>query len=149
MHSTCVLSRVSHVRLCATLWTVACQDPLSIGFSRQEYWSGLVCPSPEVFPTHGLNPSLICLLHWQAGSLPLAPPGASPRLYPRTPQLQHRSNQVPQLAAWGLGETLPFASQILCLCATDVLAVASGSLNHQDGDTRRSGRVLTWLFVRI
>ena len=35
----------SHVRLCATLWTVACQFPLPMGFSRQEYWSGLLLGS--------------------------------------------------------------------------------------------------------
>ena len=39
-----VLSRFSLVQLCATLWTVACQAPLSKEFSRQEYWSGLPCP---------------------------------------------------------------------------------------------------------
>ena len=38
------LSRFSRVRLFATLWTVARQAPLSMGFSRQEYWSGLPCP---------------------------------------------------------------------------------------------------------
>ena len=42
--SACVLSRFSRVRLCATLWTAACQAPLSMRFSRQEYWSGLPCP---------------------------------------------------------------------------------------------------------
>ena len=45
MH-TCVLSHFSHVQICATLWTVACQAPLSMGFSRQEYWSGLPRPLP-------------------------------------------------------------------------------------------------------
>ena len=42
----CVLSRFSYVHLRATLWTVARQAPLSMGFSRQEYWSGLPCPPP-------------------------------------------------------------------------------------------------------
>ena len=37
-------SRFSHVHLCATPWTIARQLPLSLGFSRQEYWSGLPCP---------------------------------------------------------------------------------------------------------
>ena len=45
MHA-CMLSRFSCVRLCATLWTAAHQAPLSTGFSRQEYWSGLPFPSP-------------------------------------------------------------------------------------------------------
>ena len=41
-----LLSRFSHVRLCATPWTAAYQAPLSMGFSRQEYWSGVPLPSP-------------------------------------------------------------------------------------------------------
>ena len=43
---SCVLSYLSPVRLFVTPWTVACQPPLSMGFSRQEYWSGLPCPPP-------------------------------------------------------------------------------------------------------
>ena len=52
----CLLSRFSHVQLFATLWTVALQSPLSMGFSRQEYWSGLPflpiggLPDPEIKP---------------------------------------------------------------------------------------------------
>ena len=41
-----LLSHFSHVRLCATPWTAAHQAPLSLGFSRQEHWSGLPFPSP-------------------------------------------------------------------------------------------------------
>ena len=44
-----VLSRFSHVRLFATPWTVAHQAPLSMGFSRHEYWNGLPLPSPGTF----------------------------------------------------------------------------------------------------
>ena len=36
--------------LCVTSWAIVCQAPLSIGFSREEYWSGLSCPSPEDLP---------------------------------------------------------------------------------------------------
>ena len=70
--NTCMLSHFSHVQLFATPWTVAHQAPLSMGFFRQEYWSGLPCPSPG----DALNPGieLTSLLHWQVGSLPLAPP---------------------------------------------------------------------------
>ena len=39
-----------------TPWTVACQDPLSIGFSRTEYWSGLPCPPPANLPNPGIEP---------------------------------------------------------------------------------------------
>ena len=46
MHA-CVLSCFGHVLLFATLWTVARQAPLSMGFSRQEYWGGLPCPFPN------------------------------------------------------------------------------------------------------
>ena len=46
----------SHVQLCVTLWTVAHQAPLSMGFSRQEYWSGLPCPSPGDLPDPGIEP---------------------------------------------------------------------------------------------
>ena len=60
----CMLSHLSHVQLCAMLQTVACQAPRSIGFSRQEYWSGLPCPPLEIFPTQGWNLSLLHLLAW-------------------------------------------------------------------------------------
>ena len=40
----------------ATPWTVACQTPLSMGFSRQEYWSGLPFPSPGDLPNPGIEP---------------------------------------------------------------------------------------------
>ena len=69
--NNCVPSHFSHVQLFATLWIVTWQTPLSMGFSRQEYWGGLQFPPPEDLP----DPCLLCLLHWQAGSLPLAPPG--------------------------------------------------------------------------
>ena len=69
------LSHFSRMRLLATSWTVPCQAPLSMGFSRQEYWSGLPFPSPGILLTRALNPHLLCLLQWQAGSSPLAPPG--------------------------------------------------------------------------
>ena len=49
----------------------ACHTPLSLGFSRQEYWSGLLFPSPGVFWIQGSNLNLLCFLRWQADSLPL------------------------------------------------------------------------------
>ena len=51
-----MLSYFSRVRLFATLWTVAYQAPLSIGFSRQEYWSGLPYPAPGDLPDPGIKP---------------------------------------------------------------------------------------------
>ena len=47
---------LSHVLLFATPWTVAYYAPLSMGFSRQEYWSGLPFPSPEDLPDPGIKP---------------------------------------------------------------------------------------------
>ena len=65
-----VLSHFGHVQLFVTLWTVDYQAPVSMGFSRQEYWSGLLCIHP------GTQPAVLTShLHWQAGSLPLLPPG--------------------------------------------------------------------------
>ena len=51
-------SHFSHVWLFATLWTVARQASLSLGFSRQEYWSGLPCPSPRDLLDPGMEPVL-------------------------------------------------------------------------------------------
>ena len=51
-----VQSHFSCVQLFATLWTVARKSPLSMGFSRQEYWSGLWCPPPGDLPDPGIEP---------------------------------------------------------------------------------------------
>ena len=51
------ISCFSHVRLCATPQTVAHQAPLSMGLSRQEYWSGLPHPSPGDLPDPGIEPT--------------------------------------------------------------------------------------------
>ena len=52
----CVLSLFSRVWLCETLWTVACQAPQSVGFSRQVYWNWLPCPPPADLPDPGIEP---------------------------------------------------------------------------------------------
>ena len=69
----CVWS-LSRVRLFATPWTIACQSPLSMGFSRQEFWSGLSFPSPEDLPEPGIEPWSPAL---QADSLPFELQGSS------------------------------------------------------------------------
>ena len=74
---TCVLSHFSHVRLFATPWTVGCQAPLSMAFSGQEYWSGLLCLPPGDLPNPGAEPTCLKPPALQAGSLSLAPPGKS------------------------------------------------------------------------
>ena len=71
----CLLSRLIHVRLSVTLWTIALQAPLSMRFSRQECWSGWPClppgdlPDPEIEPTSLVSPA------WAGRSLPLVSPG--------------------------------------------------------------------------
>ena len=62
---------LSHVRFFATPWSVACQAPLSMEFSRQEYWSGLPIPSPEDLPDPGIEPRSPSL---QADAIPSEPP---------------------------------------------------------------------------
>ena len=70
-----VLSCLSLVSLLATLWTVPCQAPLSMRFSRQVDWSGLPCPPPEDPPNPGIKPGPTAL---QADSLSSEPPGKPP-----------------------------------------------------------------------
>ena len=69
-----MLSRFSHVQLFATLWTVACQAPLSMAFPGKNTGVGCHTLLQGIFPTQGSNPHIFCLLPWQVGSLPLAPP---------------------------------------------------------------------------
>ena len=77
MHA-CMLSHFSHVWLFEILWTIACQAPLPMGFSRKEYWSRLLFPCSEDLPDSGIKPrshaSCIgrCVLyHWQGTTISL------------------------------------------------------------------------------
>ena len=63
---------LSGVRLSSTTWTVAYQAPPSVGFSKQEYWSGLPFPSPGDLPNPGVEPGSPAL---QGDALPYEPPG--------------------------------------------------------------------------
>ena len=66
------MKSLSRVQIFATLWTIAHQAPLSMGFSRQEYWSGLPFPSPGDLPNPGIEPWSPAL---QADALSSEPPG--------------------------------------------------------------------------
>ena len=83
---------LSRIQLFVTLGTVACQSPLSMGFSRQEYWSGLPhsasgdLPDPGIKPLYPMAPAL------QLNSLPLASPG------------KHSNLQGTGIRRWGLWE---------------------------------------------
>ena len=68
----CVLS---HVQFFTTPWTVARQVPLSMEFSRQEYWSGLPFPSPGNLPDPGIEPKSLASPALAGGFFTTAPPG--------------------------------------------------------------------------
>ena len=65
---------LSHVQLFATPWTVACQAPLSMGFPRQEYWSGLPFPSLGDLPDPQIEHSSLKSPALQVNPLPTKPP---------------------------------------------------------------------------
>ena len=77
------MTSLSCVRLFVTSWTVAHQAPLSMGFSRQEYWSGLPFLSPRDLPNPGIKPGSPAL---QADALPSEPPG-KPKVKMKVAQL--------------------------------------------------------------
>ena len=69
---------LSHARLSATPWAVAQQAPLPLGFSRQEYWSGLPFPPPGDLPDPGIEPRPPVCPALQVDSFRLRPPGRRP-----------------------------------------------------------------------
>jgi len=88
---------LSHVWLFATLWTVACQDPLSTEFSRQQYWSGLPFPLPGDLPDPRIKPHVCCLgrqilYHWVAWEAPIV--GLLLTIFPLFPFLSGLYNQI-------------------------------------------------------
>ena len=89
-----LLSRFSRVRLCATPWTTAYQTPPSMGFSREEYWSGVPLPSPQVElktyqtdadPTNHFTGSIRKPAHVTEDASPPDPPNGlqAPPVYPK------------------------------------------------------------------
>ena len=103
------------VRLCATPWTLARQAPLSIGFLRQEYWSGLPCPPPGDLPNPGIKPKSPAL---QAGSLPLSHQGSPLKSssYINWHKLSSRYQETvreKQMASWQ-GQIAAIGQTVLC-----------------------------------
>ena len=82
---------LSHVQLFATPWTVAYQVPPSMGFSRQECWSGLPFPSPGDLPDPGIEPGSPAL---QTDALPSEPPGKPKCCHHRTPLLHNLDEPI-------------------------------------------------------
>ena len=69
-----MLSPFSYVQLFTTPWIVSDQAPLSMGFSRQEYWNGFPFPPPGDLPNPGIEPQFPAV---QADALPSEPPGTA------------------------------------------------------------------------
>ena len=82
----CIVAQ-SCLTLCDPM-TVACQAPLSMGFSRQEYWSGLPCPPPRDLPNPGMEPLPPCIA---GGFFPAEPLGKPPTL----PYIQLKPEYLP------------------------------------------------------
>ena len=72
-----MLTCCSSVRLSAALRTVARQAPLSVEFPRQDYWSGLPCPSPGNLPKPGIESTSLASLALAGGFFTTEPPGKS------------------------------------------------------------------------
>ena len=95
----CVLRHLSHARLFAILWATARQASLSMGFSRQEYWSGLTCPPPGDLPDPGIEP----------------PSPSVPALQTDSLLLSHQGN--PQILLFYINYALVFIIILICKVA--------------------------------
>ena len=102
--NACVLSRFRHVRLFVTPWIVAHQAPLSMGFSRQEYWSGFAMPSSKGSSCPGIKPASLkspalaggfftTSATWKANSVKFSCSVLSDSLWPH--ELQHARPPCP------------------------------------------------------
>ena len=122
-------------------WTIACQAPPSMGFSRQNYWSGLPCAPPGDLPNPGIEPQdLLCLLLWQVGSLPLVPPGKLLRgikyiqniVWPYPPSISRRPSFSPNetLYSWNnrSSSSSPFGPSTVCARTPTALGTSSYSI---------------------
>ena len=93
----CVQSRV---RLCSTLWTVARQAPLSIGFSGQEYWSGSPFPPPADLSDAGIEPASLTSPELAGGFFTTRGPWETPKVKGSI-CVAHRGQQVVLVAGGG------------------------------------------------
>ena len=105
----------SRVRLFATPWTVAHQTPPSVGFSRQEYWSGLPFPSPGDLPNPGIEPRSSAL---QEDSLPSEPTGKPVKTNIQTQTQEKYCHQIEFAFPSQLWTALLFS---ICLGITEIL----------------------------
>ena len=77
MQHACLLSHFSHVQFFVTPWTVAHQAPLSMGFPREEYWSGFSCPPPGDLSIPGIEPASLMSPALEDGLFTSRFPGSS------------------------------------------------------------------------
>ena len=108
----CMIRCFSYVWLCMTPWTAACQAPLSMGFSRQVYWSGLLCPPLGDLPDSGIEPMSLMSPEMAGGILSLVSPGKPPNMYIST-RISKNSFQKGTTVKWvywfNKGESCPTA----------------------------------------
>ena len=102
------MSTASHGRVFVTLWTAARQAPLSMDFSRQEYWRGLPFPAPGDLPDQGSNLHPVCPLHQQADPLLLS----HQTTWGTTKRLRARLGR--ELLEAGITSTLPCVGTTSC-----------------------------------
>ena len=115
------MKSLSCVQFLATPWTAAYQAPSSMGFSRQDYWSGVPLPSPGDLPNPGIEPGSPT---WQADALPSKPPALIFVLWYPTPVLLPGESQgrrsLMGCSPWGHKESdttkrLPFHFSLSCI----------------------------------
>ena len=96
----CVLSCFSPVQLFLTPWTVAHQAPLSMGFSRQEYWKGLPFPSPGDLPNPGIEPAALMPPASADGFFTTSAPPGKPSYSPSRNLTQEEQVEDPPTSLW-------------------------------------------------
>ena len=117
MHASMHVSHFYHFRLFATLWIVARQVSPSMGFSRQEYWSGLPCPPPGIFPDRGIEPVSL-MSPALAGRFFTTRPSGKPKKEAECSEYRGRLPPCKmQARLWKGSETLPAAPGLLGLPA--------------------------------
>ena len=133
-----VVSPFSHVRLFVTPWIIACQIFLSIGFSQQEYWSGLPCPPPGDLPNPGIEPTSPAL---QVASLPAEPQG-KPGCYTFL-KILLKKNKNKQVKVMAASNSLLVSMYALCICETCLLCVWAVSPSICGGQVNKANVAFT------
>ena len=98
LHHACMLSHFRSVQLCTTLWNVAHQVSPSMGFPRQEYWSGLPCPPPEDLPDPGIKPTSLLSPAWAGAFFTTSATWEACHLSSLTPHIHEK-----QALLWAMG----------------------------------------------